>query len=122
MSNSGALVTILTEPKNAVVKQFSKLLEMEDVQLVVTPDALKETALEAKARKTGARGLRSIIENALLQAMYEVPDDPYIGTVVIDADTIKTGKARYERRETPRAPMPKTTQTAGIKEKPTYAT
>ncbi len=102
-----ALITILTEPKNAVVKQFSKLFEMEDVVLEVSPEALKETALEAKSRKTGARGLRSIMENALLQAMYDVPDDPYIGTVVIDGDTIKTGKAKYIKRDTPR--VPKTT-------------
>ncbi len=90
-----ALVRILTEPKNAVVKQFSKLFDMENVVLEVRPEALREAAKEAQARKTGARGLRSIVENALLQAMYEVPDDTDITTVVVDDNTIKTGKATY---------------------------
>ncbi len=94
-----ALIRILTEPKNAVVRQFEKLFEMEGVTLEVKPEALRATAIEAKKRKTGARGLRSIIENTLLQAMYEVPDNPDITKVVIDEETIKTGKASYIRKE-----------------------
>ncbi len=73
-----ALIRILTEPKNAVIKQFAKLFEMENVILEVKPEALKEAALLAKERKTGARGLRSIIEKALMAAMYEVPDNKQV--------------------------------------------
>lgn len=90
-----ALMRILTQPKNAIVKQFGKLFEMEDIKLDVTPDALKAAAKLAKERKTGARGLRSIMEGALMDAMYEVPDRKEIGTVVVDAETIREGKARY---------------------------
>lgn len=90
-----ALMRILTQPKNAIVKQFGKLFEMEDIKLEVTPDALKAAAKLAKERKTGARGLRSIMEGALMNAMYEVPDRKDIGTVVVDAETIREGKARY---------------------------
>ena len=69
-----ALVTILTQPKNALTKQYNKLFEMEEVDLVFTDDALKAIAQKAIARKTGARGLRSIIEGLLLNSMFEVPD------------------------------------------------
>ena len=68
-----ALIRILTEPKNAVLKQYARLFEIEGVVLEVQPDALKEAAKMAQERKTGARGLRSIIENALLSAMFEIP-------------------------------------------------
>lgn len=90
-----ALIRILTEPKNAVVKQFSKLFEMENVVLEVSPNALKEVARLAKERKTGARGLRSIMEDALMEAMFEVPDNQAIKRVLIDDETIRTGKAKY---------------------------
>ena len=69
-----ALIRILTEPKNAVLKQYARLFEIEGVVLEVQPDALKEAAKMAQERKTGARGLRSIIENALLSAMFEIPE------------------------------------------------
>lgn len=91
-----ALIRILTEPKNAVIKQFAKLFEMENVILEVKPEALKEAALLAKERKTGARGLRSIIEKALMAAMYEVPDNKQVKKVVVTAETIRNGKAEYE--------------------------
>lgn len=91
-----ALIRILTEPKNAVVKQFAKLFEMENVVLEVKPEALKEAALLAKERKTGARGLRSIIEKALMASMYEVPDNKNIKKVIVTADTIRNGVANYE--------------------------
>lgn len=91
-----ALIRILTEPKNAVIKQFAKLFEMENVILEVQPEALKEAALLAKERKTGARGLRSIIEKALMAAMYEVPDNKQVKKVVVTAETIRNGKAEYE--------------------------
>lgn len=91
-----ALIRILTEPKNAVIKQFAKLFEMENVILEVQPEALKEAALLAKERKTGARGLRSIIEKALMAAMYEVPDNKQVKKVIVTAETIRNGKAEYE--------------------------
>ena len=67
------MLSILSDPKNALVKQYQKLLEIEDVQLEFTPQALKEIVKEAKVRKTGARALRSILENVMLNIMYEVP-------------------------------------------------
>ena len=91
-----ALIRILTEPKNAVIKQFSKLFEMENVILEVKPEALKEAAKLAKERKTGARGLRSIIEKALMTAMFEVPDNKQVKKVTVTADTIRNGRAEYE--------------------------
>lgn len=91
-----ALIRILTEPKNAVIKQFAKLFEMENMILEVQPEALKEAALLAKERKTGARGLRSIIEKALMATMYEVPDNKQVKKVIVTAETIRNGKAEYE--------------------------
>jgi len=84
-----ALVTILTEPKNALVKQFQKLFEMEDVELKFTDDALKAIAEEALERKTGARGLRSILEVLLLDTMYEVPDAEEVAQVLVEEETVK---------------------------------
>ena len=84
-----ALVTILTAPKNSLVKQFKKLFEMESVDLDIREDALKEIAKKAIEMKTGARGLRSIIENTLLDSMYEVPSEPDLEKVVVEASTIK---------------------------------
>ena len=71
-----AFVSILTQPKNALVKQFAELFAMEGVELEVTDEALRAIAKKAIARKTGARGLRSIVEAALLDAMFEVPARP----------------------------------------------
>ena len=68
-----ALVKILTEPKNALVKQYQRLFEMENVDLTFTDDALRAIARKAIARKTGARGLRSIMESILLETMFELP-------------------------------------------------
>ncbi len=83
-----ALMEILTEPKNAIVKQYEYLFEMEDAKLTFTDDALKAIAKRAMERKTGARGLRSIVENALLDTMYELPSMKNAKTVVVDADVI----------------------------------
>ena len=83
------LVRILTEPRNAVVKQFQKLFEMEDVELDVTPEALTAIARRAIKRRTGARGLRSIIEQALLGTMYELPSRPDINRVVLEEDAVE---------------------------------
>ncbi|MBO5657941.1 MAG: ATP-dependent Clp protease ATP-binding subunit ClpX [Duodenibacillus sp.] len=95
-----AFVSILTEPKNALVKQYKALFGMEGVELEVTEDALKAIARKAMQRKTGARGLRSIVESALLDAMFEVPALKDVNRVVLDADVIEgKGKVRYVQGE-----------------------
>lgn len=90
-----ALICILTEPKNAVLKQYARLFELEGVVLEVEPDALKEAAKMAQERKTGARGLRSIIENALLSAMFEIPSRKDVARVVVKASTMRDGQAEF---------------------------
>ena len=84
-----ALVTILTIPKNSLVKQFKKLFEMESVELDFSDDALKEIAKKAIEMKTGARGLRSILENVLLDSMYQVPSESDLEKIVVEASSIK---------------------------------
>jgi len=83
-----ALVTILKEPKNALVKQYQKLFEMENVELEFRDDALLKIARKAMERKTGARGLRTIMEQILLDTMYTLPSDENIEKVVIDAGVV----------------------------------
>ena len=87
-----ALVQILTEPKNAVVKQFVKLLQMEGVDLEIRPGALKAIARKALARKTGARGLRSILEQSLIDTMFELPNTANVDKVVVEESTIVENK------------------------------
>ncbi|MEN9982283.1 MAG: ATP-dependent Clp protease ATP-binding subunit ClpX [Pseudomonadota bacterium] len=87
-----ALMQILTEPKNALVKQYGKLLSMEGVDLEIRPSALKAIAQKALKRKTGARGLRSILELALIDTMYELPNQTNVEKVVIDESTINENK------------------------------
>ncbi len=89
-----ALVKILTEPKNAIVKQYTAMLGLDDVKLTVTADALREIARLAVARKTGARGLRSILENILLQPMFDAPEKTDLSEIVIDKDVV-LGKKPY---------------------------
>ena len=84
-----ALVTILTQPKNSLTKQFKKLFEMENVDLDIREDALKEISKMAIKMKTGARGLRSILEKSLLNTMYEVPSLSNLEKVVLDASSVK---------------------------------
>ncbi len=84
-----ALVQILTEPKNALIKQYKKLFEMEDVELVFTEDALEGIAKKAIERKTGARGLRAILEELLLELMYDVPGNEEISEIVINAEVVR---------------------------------
>lgn len=91
-----ALVKILTEPKNAIVKQYAAMLEMDDIKLTITKDGLHEIAKLAVARKTGARGLRSILEKILLQPMFDAPDKKDLQEIVIDADVVKGKKAPME--------------------------
>jgi ATP-dependent Clp protease ATP-binding subunit ClpX len=83
-----ALIQILIEPKNALIKQYQKLFQMEGVELEVRPGALQAIARKALKRKTGARGLRSIIESALLDTMYELPGIENVAKVVIDEGVI----------------------------------
>ena len=83
-----ALVRILTEPRSAICKQYKKLFELDGVELEIEDDALREIAKEAMERKTGARGLRAIMENATLNLMYEIPSNPAINKCVITKDVI----------------------------------
>lgn len=91
--DEAALVTILTEPKNALVKQYKRLFEMENVELTFTDDALMAVAKKAITRKTGARGLRSILEGILLETMFELPTFEGVEEVVVNAEVID-GKAQ----------------------------
>ena len=97
-----ALVEILVEPKNALTKQYQKLFEMEGVELELRDDALRAIASRAMARKTGARGLRTILENVLLDTMYDLPSMTNATKVVVD-ETVVTGEAQpyviYETEE-----------------------
>lgn len=92
--NEGALIKVLTEPKNALLKQYTTLFDMEDVKLTVKDDALKAIAKKAIERKTGARGLRAIMEGILLELMYEIPDSKDVTEVIITDKVVNgTGKA-----------------------------
>jgi ATP-dependent Clp protease ATP-binding subunit ClpX len=88
-----SLIKILQEPKNALVKQYQTLFNMEDVKLILSKDALKVIAKKAIERKTGARGLRSILENILLDTMFELPSLEGVEEVVINAE-VAEGRAR----------------------------
>lgn len=89
--DSDALVEILTKPRDALTKQYKKLLEMDGVELVFTDDAVRAIAAKAIELKTGARGLRSIVENCMMDIMYKVPTDKTISKVVIDKDCVANG-------------------------------
>ena len=91
-----ALVKILTEPKNAVVKQFTAMLGLDNVKLNITDDGLRAIAKMAVARKTGARGLRSILERVLMQPMFDAPDKEDLAEIVIDADVVDGKKTPVE--------------------------
>ena len=86
--DEAALVQILVEPKNALVKQYKKLFDMENVQLRITDGGLGAIARKAIERKSGARGLRAIMEGIMLEVMYDIPSDPDIKEVVVSEDTI----------------------------------
>ncbi|AVQ19983.1 ATP-dependent Clp protease ATP-binding subunit ClpX [Fusobacterium mortiferum] len=93
-----ALIKILTEPKNAIVKQYKKLFDIEGVELEFTPEALKKIAKLALERRIGARGLRAIIEQTMLELMYEVPSDESIHKVVIGEEAVlDSSKAIIEK-------------------------
>jgi ATP-dependent Clp protease ATP-binding subunit ClpX len=106
--DTAALVKILTEPKNAFVKQYQRLFDMENIGLTFTDDALNAVARKAIARKTGARGLRSILEGILLETMYELPTYDGVEEVVVNAEVVE-GRAQpliiyAERRDKGGAP------------------
>ncbi len=86
-----ALIAILTQPKNAVVRQYERLLALDGVELVFTPEALRAVARQAMAHKTGARGLRTIVENVLLDVMYEIPGRDDVVKCVVNAENILQG-------------------------------
>ena len=86
--DSDALINILTQPKNALVKQYRKLFEMDNVELSFTSESLKAIADEAIKRKTGARGLRSIVEELMTEVMFDIPSDETISKVIINEDCI----------------------------------
>jgi ATP-dependent Clp protease ATP-binding subunit ClpX len=100
-----ALMTILTQPKNALVKQYAKLFQMEGVQLEIRDEALRAIAKKAKERKTGARGLRTILENILLDVMYDLPSMEHVSKVAVDEAVVR-GEAKpfivYENADAPR--------------------
>jgi ATP-dependent Clp protease ATP-binding subunit ClpX len=83
-----ALVQILKEPKNSLVKQYQKLFDLENVRLRFTDGSLVAIAKEALKRNTGARGLRAILENSMLDIMYDIPSQPNVQEVVINEDVI----------------------------------
>ncbi|HEX7430923.1 MAG TPA: ATP-dependent Clp protease ATP-binding subunit ClpX [Candidatus Limnocylindrales bacterium] len=89
---SDDLVRVLTEPKNAIARQFQKFLSLDKVELVFTQDALEAAAEVAITRKTGARALRSIVEESLLDVMYDIPDHAEIRKCIITEETIRTGR------------------------------
>ncbi len=101
--DEAALVKILTEPKNAITKQFKKLFEMEGVELEFRPDALSAIARKALKRKTGARGLRTIVESVLLDTMYELPSLENVSKVVVDESVIDHKTDPYLIYQTPPA-------------------
>ncbi|MGL4674841.1 MAG: ATP-dependent Clp protease ATP-binding subunit ClpX, partial [Wohlfahrtiimonas sp.] len=86
--DEAALINILTQPKNAIIKQFEYLFETDDVELSFTEDGLKAIAELAIQRKLGARGLRSIIESTLLDTMFEIPSEANVAKVIIDRPQI----------------------------------
>ena len=92
------LIRILKEPRNAILKQYQKLLEMDEVELRFEEDALEQIAGEALKKETGARALRAILEEFMLDIMYEIPKDPNIGSVTIT-------RAYLEKRGGPRIEM-----------------
>ncbi len=95
-----ALVNILTQPKNALVKQYKKLIGLDDVELEITDDAVSAVAKRAIELKTGARGLRTILENLMLDTMYDLPSDENIAKVIVDENVVTLGaKPKIVKKE-----------------------
>lgn len=97
--NEDALVKIMTEPRNALVKQYKTMFKIDGVELEVEPDAIRAVAKKAMKLKTGARGLRTIMEDIMLDIMFVTPDDKTISKVIVDSDTVKTKNPKIERKQ-----------------------
>src|SRR5262249_23478349 len=95
-----AMIRVLTEPKNALTKQYERLFAMEEADLRFTPDALQSIAKKARARETGARGLRSIIESVMLDIMFELPDQPRGSRYVINEDVVEGRQRIFDQPQT----------------------
>ena len=91
-----ALIRVLTEPKNSIVRQYKELFGLDNADLQFTDAALHAIAKKTIERKSGARGLRSVVEELLIPIMYEIPSDPTIIRVVIDEDTVEGGTPHLE--------------------------
>ena len=104
-----ALVQILTEPRNALIKQYRKFFEMEGSDLEFTPGALREIAKRAKERDTGARGLRSIVEEIMLEIMFDLPDraEKQKGKFVVTEEVVRKEQNLFDTPPLPLAPPPK---------------
>ena len=87
-----ALVNILTEPKNALVKQYKKLIGLDNVDLEITDGAVAAVAKRAIELKTGARGLRTILENIMIDTMYDLPSEPDVEKVIVDENVVEKGE------------------------------
>jgi ATP-dependent Clp protease ATP-binding subunit ClpX len=93
--DEAALIKILTEPKNAITKQYQKMFELEGCEIEFRTDSLSAVAKKAMERKTGARGLRTILENTLLEIMYDLPSMENVSKVVVDASVIEGNSQPY---------------------------
>ena len=103
--DKAALVRILTEPKNCLVSQYKKLFDLDKVDLEFTPEALDAIAEKTIARKTGARGLRSIMEDTLKNLMFEVPSDYTIEKITVTKDSVENGAAPESVHNPDRVPV-----------------
>ncbi len=111
--DEAALISILTEPKNALTKQYAKLFEYEGIELEFEPEALKEVARQALDRKTGARGLRAILEQSMLDVMYDIPANDKVCKVIITVESV-TGRGTPKVIEGPKKTPAVTTGTAAV--------
>lgn len=97
--DESSLIKIMTEPKNALIKQYKKLFSYDDLSLEIEDEALSEIAKKAIAQKTGARGLRSILEGILMDTMFNVPSDGSVAKVIITAESVNTLKPKLINRQ-----------------------
>jgi ATP-dependent Clp protease ATP-binding subunit ClpX len=98
--DESAMIRVLTEPKNALTKQYERLFAMEEASLTFTDEALAAIAKKAQARETGARGLRSIIEQVMLDIMFELPDQPRGNRYVVNEDVVEGRHQMFEQPQT----------------------
>ena len=110
-----ALIDIVTKPKNALVKQYQKLFELDNVELEFEKDALDKIVDKAIVRKTGARGLRSIIEEIMRDIMFEIPSNPKIEKCIITKETVENGEAPKIIINNNREIQPEKIQSAKVK-------